>query len=174
MSDPVKEKGERPNEETGPVVGETVEKSENPHCERQTDGVSGKDGRMKEAALMDGSSTKQEEEGEGLESDHNDGSEADSHSQHSHDSDDHPISRTSTTQSRTLIVVPRSKRRGLFARFSIVPEVEIPYNYKNSTKWFITATVAVAGAAAPFGSSVFYRMRPESPFPSCNACANTP
>jgi hypothetical protein len=45
----------------------------------------------------------------------------------------------------------------LFARFSITPEVERPYEYKNSTKWGITATVALASLAAPLGSSIFYR-----------------
>ncbi|SPN97406.1 related to dityrosine transporter [Cephalotrichum gorgonifer] len=99
-----------------------------------------------------------EEEGrkeEDVEAEH-DLSEADSHSHHSGQSDEEPISRTSTAQSRALSIVPRSRRRGLFARLAVVPEVDRPYDYKNSTKWIITLVIALAGAAAPFGSSIFY------------------
>lgn len=67
-------------------------------------------------------------------------------------------SRASTTRSKTLNIVPRSQRRGLLSRFSVVPEAESPYEYKNSTKWGITLTIALATAAAPLGSSIFYRM----------------
>jgi hypothetical protein len=66
-------------------------------------------------------------------------------------------SRASTTRSRTVNIVPRSERRGLLGRLSVVPEVECPYDYKNSTKWGITLTIALATAAAPLGSSIFYR-----------------
>lgn len=68
------------------------------------------------------------------------------------------LSRASSVRSRPLSVVPRSKRRGLFARLAVVPEVDRPYDYKNSTKWGITLTIALATAAAPLGSSIFYRM----------------
>ncbi|KAK4151427.1 hypothetical protein C8A00DRAFT_35913 [Chaetomidium leptoderma] len=51
--------------------------------------------------------------------------------------------------------VPRAQRRGLLGRFTVIPEVENPYEYKNSTKWTITAIVALAAAAAPMGSSIF-------------------
>ncbi|RDL38011.1 MFS general substrate transporter [Venustampulla echinocandica] len=64
-------------------------------------------------------------------------------------------SRTSSTRSRALTIVPRSKRRGLLGRFALVPEVERPFDYKRSTKWFITAVVALAAAAAPMGSAIF-------------------
>ncbi|KAF4121110.1 Major Facilitator Superfamily, partial [Geosmithia morbida] len=47
----------------------------------------------------------------------------------------------SSTRSRTVVVVPRSKRRGLLGRFSVIPEVERPYDYRNSTKWAITAAL---------------------------------
>lgn len=67
-------------------------------------------------------------------------------------------SRASTTRSRTLTIVPRAQRRGVLARLTLVPEVERPYEYKNSTKWGITLTIALATAAAPLGSSIFYRM----------------
>ncbi|TVY81144.1 MFS transporter OpS2, partial [Lachnellula suecica] len=64
-------------------------------------------------------------------------------------------SRSSSVRSRTLTIVPRSKRRGLLGRFAIIPEVERPFEYKNSTKWFLTLVVALAAAAAPMGSSIF-------------------
>ncbi|KAM0257346.1 hypothetical protein ACHAQJ_004433 [Trichoderma viride] len=70
-------------------------------------------------------------------------------------------SRASTTRSRTPNVIPRSQRRGLLGRLSVVPEVESPYDYKNSTKWGITLTIALATAAAPLGSSIFYPALPE-------------
>lgn len=70
-------------------------------------------------------------------------------------------SRASTTRSKTLNIIPRSQRRGLLSRFAVVPEVESPYDYKNSTKWGITLTIALATAAAPLGSSIFYPALPE-------------
>lgn len=66
-------------------------------------------------------------------------------------------SKPSSVHSRLVTVVPRSKRRGLLAKFAIIPEVERPYDYKNSTKWLITLLVALAAAAAPMGSSIFFR-----------------
>jgi hypothetical protein len=53
--------------------------------------------------------------------------------------------------------VPRSQRRGLLGRVALIPEVENPYEYKTSTKWTITAIVALAAAAAPMGSGIFMR-----------------
>ncbi|KGQ11923.1 Quinidine resistance protein 3 [Beauveria bassiana D1-5] len=67
-------------------------------------------------------------------------------------------SRASSTRTRPAVVVPRGQRRGLLSRFTIVPEVVNPYDYKRVTKWGITATIAVATAAAPLGSSIFYPM----------------
>ena len=58
---------------------------------------------------------------------------------------------------KTATVVPRSERRGLFGRFSAIPEIETPYEYTNKTKWLITAVVALAAAASPMGSGIFYR-----------------
>lgn len=55
------------------------------------------------------------------------------------------------------VTVPRSQRRGLFGRFTVLAEVENPKHYSRSTKWFITFVVAVAGAAAPLGSAIFFR-----------------
>ncbi|CAK7240006.1 MAG: hypothetical protein STHCBS139747_001441 [Sporothrix thermara] len=65
----------------------------------------------------------------------------------------HALSRT---VSRTPTIVPRSKRRGLFGSFAILPEVERPYEYQNKTKWLITLIVALSAAAGPLGSSIFY------------------
>jgi hypothetical protein len=62
------------------------------------------------------------------------------------------------TPKRPLVKVPRSQRRGLFSRFALVAEVTEPTDYKNSTKWFITFTVAIAAAAAPVGSGIIFRM----------------
>ena len=66
-------------------------------------------------------------------------------------------SRASSTCSRPLTIVPRAKRRGLFARFALVPEVARPYDYKDSTKWTITTVISLATAAAPMGSSIVFR-----------------
>lgn len=57
--------------------------------------------------------------------------------------------------SRTNIV-PRRKRRGLFANLSIIPEVENPYEYARATKKLITLVVAIAGAAAPMASAILF------------------
>jgi hypothetical protein len=65
-------------------------------------------------------------------------------------------SRTSSVRSRP-ISIKRSKRRGLLARFTIIPEVQNPYDYKRSIKWFITFQVAMAAAAAPMGSAIILR-----------------
>lgn len=70
---------------------------------------------------------------------------------------DHSTSRASSNASRAVTIVQRSERRGLFGRFTIVPEVERPYEYKNSTKWGITFTISIAASAAPLGSGIFYR-----------------
>jgi multidrug resistance protein len=51
-------------------------------------------------------------------------------------------------------IVPRAERRGLLARFSVVPETTQPYLYPRRTKWFITFTIAMAAAAAPMGSAI--------------------
>ena len=66
-------------------------------------------------------------------------------------------SRASSARSKPLVVVPPSKRRGLFGRFTIVPEVEQPYDYPTATKWWITVVISIATAGAPMGSSIFYR-----------------
>lgn len=54
-------------------------------------------------------------------------------------------------------MVPRSERRGLFGRFSLIPEVTNPYDYGNGTKWIMTSIVAFAAATSATGTSIFYR-----------------
>jgi hypothetical protein len=66
-------------------------------------------------------------------------------------------SKPASIRSRTLSIVPRSERRGLLGRFTIIPEVGRPYDYRNSTKWLITLIVALAATAAPLGSAIFFR-----------------
>ncbi|KAK0728472.1 major facilitator superfamily domain-containing protein [Lasiosphaeria miniovina] len=66
-----------------------------------------------------------------------------------------------TSFANTSRVVPRAKRRGLFGRFAIIPEIESPYDYTNGTKWAITAVIALAAAAAPMGSGIFYPALPQ-------------
>lgn len=54
--------------------------------------------------------------------------------------------------------VPRSQRRGLFARLAILGEIVDPYQYSHKTKWFIVFLTAYAAAAAPLGSAILFRM----------------
>ena len=60
------------------------------------------------------------------------------------------------TVSRAPTVVPRSKRRGLFGRFAVLPEIERPYDYQDKTKWLITLVIALSAAGGPMGSSILY------------------
>lgn len=69
----------------------------------------------------------------------------------------HTQSRVTSTQSRSPTVVPRSKRRGLFGRLAVLPEVERPLEYPRKTKWLITLVIALSAACGPMGSSIFYR-----------------
>ncbi|KAH6986023.1 major facilitator superfamily domain-containing protein [Ilyonectria sp. MPI-CAGE-AT-0026] len=69
-------------------------------------------------------------------------------------------SRASSTRSRALTIIPRSKRRGLLGSLTLVPEVSNPYDYKRSTKWGLVCIIALATAAAPLGSTVVYPALP--------------
>ena len=62
------------------------------------------------------------------------------------------------TQDPEPIKVPRSQRRGLFGRFTILAEVEEPKHYSRKAKWYITFIVALAAMAAPLGSAIIFRM----------------
>jgi len=64
------------------------------------------------------------------------------------------------------VKVPRSQRRGLFGRITILAEVEEPKNYPRRTKWFITCVIALAAAAAPLGSTIFFRKGAVRPQPA--------
>ncbi|TDZ67217.1 MFS transporter OpS2 [Colletotrichum trifolii] len=70
-------------------------------------------------------------------------------------------SRVSSTRSRALSVVARSKRRGILGRLAVIPEVNRPYDYADKTKWTITLIIALAAAVSPMGSSIFYPALPE-------------
>ncbi|KAL2758707.1 hypothetical protein ACRALDRAFT_2133749, partial [Sodiomyces alcalophilus JCM 7366] len=70
-------------------------------------------------------------------------------------------SRPSSTRSRPLSVIPRSRQRGLLARLTVIPELGCPYEYTNRTKWAITAVVALAGGLGPLGSGIFYPALPQ-------------
>jgi multidrug resistance protein len=71
---------------------------------------------------------------------------------------------TNTTRPATLtratsvtpdaIIIPRAHRRGLLARFTLIPEVQNPYHYSRPTKWFLTFIVAFCAMAAPMGSAI--------------------
>lgn len=63
------------------------------------------------------------------------------------------VSRASTIRN-PVVIVPRRERRGWLAHLSLIPEVTVPTDYTNTTKWLITAIVAVSGAAAPMGSAI--------------------
>lgn len=55
---------------------------------------------------------------------------------------------------REPVNVPRSQRRGLLGRFTLIPEITNQYDYPRRTKWMLTFIVAVAGAAGPMASSI--------------------
>lgn len=69
----------------------------------------------------------------------------------------HTQSRTSSVRSRAVTIIQRSKRRGLLGRYGLIPEVARPIEYARKTKWTITMIVALAAAAAPQGSAIFFR-----------------
>jgi multidrug resistance protein len=67
----------------------------------------------------------------------------------------HPAILTRTTSvTPDAIIVPRSQRRGLLARFTLIPEVSNPEHYARRTKWFLTFIVAFCAMAAPMGSAI--------------------
>ncbi|OKL58650.1 putative MFS transporter [Talaromyces atroroseus] len=54
------------------------------------------------------------------------------------------------------VPVPRLKRRGFLGQITLVPEVENPRAYSQSTKWALTTTISLATLIAPIGTSIFY------------------
>lgn len=75
----------------------------------------------------------------------------------SDDTDLEPVRCPSSIDLEPPVPVPRSKRRGLCGRFTLLAEVEDPRSYPRRVRWFITFVVAVAGTMAPMGSSIFFR-----------------
>ena len=69
-----------------------------------------------------------------------------------------PKTKHSAQASLTSFEVPRARRRGLFARVTILAEIKDPYQYPYLTKWFIVSVAAYASAAGPMGSAIFFRM----------------
>lgn len=61
------------------------------------------------------------------------------------------------TISSLPVQVPRSQRRGLCGRFTILAEVNEPLDYPDGTKWFITSILAMAAVTAPLGSTIIFR-----------------
>ncbi|KAL9019879.1 MAG: hypothetical protein Q9185_002821 [Variospora sp. 1 TL-2023] len=52
------------------------------------------------------------------------------------------------------VPIPKSQRRGILGRFTVVAEVEEPKAYSRRTKWYITFVIALAAVAAPMGSAI--------------------
>ncbi|KAF1358463.1 MFS general substrate transporter [Lizonia empirigonia] len=66
-----------------------------------------------------------------------------------------PVALTRTTSvTPEAVVVPHSQRRGLLARFALIPEVQDPYHYSQKTKWLLTLIIAVCAMAGPMGSAI--------------------
>lgn len=66
-----------------------------------------------------------------------------------------PVALTRTTSvTPEAVVVPHSQRRGLLARFALIPEVQDPYHYSQKTKWLLTFIIAVCAMAGPMGSAI--------------------
>ncbi|CAA9962689.1 MFS-1 multi-domain protein [Pyrenophora teres f. maculata] len=80
---------------------------------------------------------------------------AETHQPRPSDTKQRPVSLARTTSvSPKAVIVPRSQRRGLLARFALIPEVENPVHYARKTKWFITFIVAFCAMAGPMGSAI--------------------
>jgi len=56
---------------------------------------------------------------------------------------------------KTLVIIPRKDRRGLFAQLVIgIPEVEDPVQYSPQVKGFIVFIIAVAAIVTPIGYGI--------------------
>ena len=75
------------------------------------------------------------------------GDSGSSTSRHGHDHQLPPHRDRSRAQSstrsvrRNIVKVPRSQRRGLLARFTVIAEVTNPYDYPRSMKWMLTVSL---------------------------------
>jgi multidrug resistance protein len=66
-----------------------------------------------------------------------------------------PATLTRTTSiTPDAVIVPKPDRRGLLARFALIPEVQNPYHYSRKTKWFLTTIIAFCAMAGPMGSAI--------------------
>jgi len=66
-----------------------------------------------------------------------------------------PLAPTQTNCSNLVYeAIPLSERRGILARFAIIPEVRYPTAYPRRTKWMITTIVSLCGATGPMGSAI--------------------
>lgn len=63
------------------------------------------------------------------------------------------LTRTTSVIPEAVVIEPRF-RRGLLARFALIPEVQNSHHYTRKTKWFITTIVAFCAMAAPMGSAI--------------------
>ncbi|EDU45132.1 AraJ Arabinose efflux permease [Pyrenophora tritici-repentis] len=80
---------------------------------------------------------------------------AETHKPRPSDTKQRPVSLARTTSvNPEAVIVPRSQRRGLLARFALIPEVENPVHYARKTKWFVTFIVAFCAMAGPMGSAI--------------------
>ncbi|KAL9023579.1 MAG: hypothetical protein Q9196_007115 [Gyalolechia fulgens] len=78
------------------------------------------------------------------------------------------LEETTTTASShpAPVKIPKSRRRGLLGRFTLVAEIEDPQDYARSTKWYITFVVALAAMAAPMGSAIILQtLKVSKPMP---------
>lgn len=70
--------------------------------------------------------------------------------------------RTTTSSSRRSVrKVPRSQRKGLFGRLTLLYEAEEPKDYPRPIKWWITSLIACAAVTAAMGSSIILPALPE-------------
>ena len=135
----------------GPQTGASHKSSEGamPQCSHET---------IKEKTVVHDVAPEHESPHEDTDDDTHDDHDTDDESHASSDAPNVRVStRSSSTHSRPVSIIPRFKRRGLLGSLTIVPEVDRPYDYSRNTKWMLTCVVSLAGAVAPFGSSIFYR-----------------
>ncbi|PKS07618.1 hypothetical protein jhhlp_006224 [Lomentospora prolificans] len=134
----------------GPQTGASHKSSEGvmPQCSHET---------IKEKTVVHDVAPEHESPHEDTDDDTHDDHDTDDESHASSDAPNVRVStRSSSTHSRPVSIIPRFKRRGLLGSLTIVPEVDRPYDYSRNTKWMLTCVVSLAGAVAPFGSSIFY------------------
>lgn len=68
----------------------------------------------------------------------------------------HTVSTTSSVVP-AVVKVPRGKRTGLLASWTLLYEAEEPKHYPRKIKWLITFMIALAAVSAPMGSSIVLR-----------------